>query len=96
MRSYLDPFEEYTDPDIWKVRLKLCFTLSTRSCNVPLQALSKAQLDTTVASMGVASNAGGELEGLGSELSEGGENLSVGQRQMMVLARALLKDAKVA
>ncbi|XP_033760188.1 LOW QUALITY PROTEIN: multidrug resistance-associated protein 5-like [Pecten maximus] len=67
IRYNLDPFQQYTDPQLW-------------------EALEKCHIKETIVSL---------EQQLDSPVVENGENFSVGERQLMCLARALLRHSKI-
>tara|TARA_R110002050_G_scaffold274726_1_gene419269 strand:- start:286 stop:1380 length:1095 start_codon:yes stop_codon:yes gene_type:complete len=67
MRDNLDPFQNYSDHEVW-------------------EALEQSHLAEFVRS---------SAEALSMEITENGENLSVGQRQLVCMARALLRKSSI-
>lgn len=79
IRSNLDPFEEYSDEQIFEALTRV-------------NLIARGEREGAIAVSGDNQN---KFLDISSAISEGGNNLSQGQRQLMCLARSLLKRPKV-
>ena len=107
IRSNLDPFGEHDEARLWsvvdRVGLLAPGAMSRASSASSLGALSTTgssdpggnAFGTTIADHAVGAGGGGGIRSLHSPVAEGGSNLSVGQRQLLVIARALLSQSRI-
>ncbi|OWZ19045.1 ABC transporter [Phytophthora megakarya] len=88
IRRYLDPFKEFDDGPLWEVLVK------TGLCDTPGPV---EQIDETIGEEVYCCEPSQRVvvTNLDMRLAENGENWSMGERQMLVLARSLLKPARI-
>lgn len=83
IKSNLDPYDEYTDDQIFEA-LKRVNLVTQEELDRPLTDTSS-----------VSSENVNKFLNLSGEISEGGSNISQGQRQLVCLARSLLRSPKI-
>lgn len=93
IRSNLDPFKEHTDEEIWESLERAHLVKTTDRLKASLSGASTPR--TSGSGALDEEQQSSAIKSLNQQVSDGGNNFSQGQRQLLCLARALLKNSKL-